>query len=324
MPAFKDLTEQTFGNVFVESRAPNRRVSQRTTFVMWNCVCLLCGKKFVSKGNNLKSGNTTTCGCTNKEGVSKAQLVDLSGKRFGRWMVLGRAEDQIQPSGNRKTRWLCRCDCGKIKPVLADKLVSGESQSCGCLAKEIASQRWTEDLTGKKFNHLLVLERVENVDGGMHVAWRCKCDCGNYSVVRSTSLKTGAIQSCGCKRFSLSEEQIANILTDLDINYAKEYRFKDLYRYKGHSLKFDFAIFNEKNTLIGLIEYQGQQHFRLTINDEFGRVQREITDQMKRDYCLEKNIPLYEIKFDDNIEQKLNEILKNMNVIHDNPVPSLG
>lgn len=79
MPKFRDLTGQTFKDVFVESRAPNKRISNRTTLVMWNCECLLCGKKFLSRGNNLTSGNTTSCGCNNKECVSKAQLVDLTG-----------------------------------------------------------------------------------------------------------------------------------------------------------------------------------------------------------------------------------------------------
>lgn len=322
MPALRDLTGQTFKDVFVESRAPNRRISKRTTFVMWNCVCLLCGNHFVSKGNNLTSGNTTSCGCTNKAAVSKAQLNDLTGQRFGRWIVIERAEDAVRPNGNRKTRWLCKCDCGAVKPVLADKLVSGESTSCGCYAIEYRSERYAEDLTGQRFNHLLVLERVGNVDNNAHVAWLCLCDCGNHTIVRSASLKSQHIQSCGCKKYSINEGTISNILKIENIRFAKEYTFKDLYRFKGHPLKFDFALFDEENNLIGLIEYQGQQHYQPTINEEFGKVQREITDRMKQDYCRKNNIRLFEIKYDDNIKQKVYEILKLLNIKYGNPVPS--
>lgn len=54
------------------------------------------------------------------------------------------------------------------------------------------------DLTGKKFNKLLVLERTENI--GKKVAWKCLCDCGNETIVEGYSLKTGKTKSCGCLR----------------------------------------------------------------------------------------------------------------------------
>lgn len=53
------------------------------------------------------------------------------------------------------------------------------------------------DITGKKFNHLLVFERLENAPGGVPV-WKCLCDCGNYTTVRGKNLKNGSVKSCGC------------------------------------------------------------------------------------------------------------------------------
>jgi len=52
-----------------------------------------------------------------------------------------------------------------------------------------------EDLTGQRFGRLIVLEFAHN-QGGTH--WRCLCDCGNKTTVRSNSLKGGATHSCGC------------------------------------------------------------------------------------------------------------------------------
>ena len=55
----------------------------------------------------------------------------LSGQKFGRLTILHREAN----SRHGKTRWLCRCDCGTQKIVLAATLLRGESRSCGCLLK---------------------------------------------------------------------------------------------------------------------------------------------------------------------------------------------
>ena len=59
---------------------------------------------------------------------------DLSGQKFGRWTVL-----KFDSVIGGHSRWICRCDCGVSRDVKAAALRSKESQSCGCLAKEIAS-----------------------------------------------------------------------------------------------------------------------------------------------------------------------------------------
>ena len=53
------------------------------------------------------------------------------------------------------------------------------------------------DITGKKFNKLTVVERLQNDTGGIPV-WLCKCDCGNFTRVRGKNLKNGSVKSCGC------------------------------------------------------------------------------------------------------------------------------
>lgn len=68
--------------------------------------------------------------------------MSLVGKRFGRWLVESIGEPYIFPStGHPKKRYNCICDCGKKKLVREDTLLGGESQSCGCLARELASDR---------------------------------------------------------------------------------------------------------------------------------------------------------------------------------------
>jgi len=70
-------------------------------------------------------------------------IIDLVGQRYGRLVVIERAEDQVFPSGNRKAKWLCRCDCGETVTVLGCHLRSGNTNSCGCLQREMSAQRNT-------------------------------------------------------------------------------------------------------------------------------------------------------------------------------------
>ena len=70
--------------------------------------------------------------------MSKFQ--DLTGQRFGRLVVLKRAEN----SKNGATRWHCQCDCGKTTTPHATSLKMGGSQSCGCLRDESTARRSTK------------------------------------------------------------------------------------------------------------------------------------------------------------------------------------
>lgn len=56
---------------------------------------------------------------------------DLTGQRFGRLTVVRR-----QPPKNKKTYWLCVCDCGQKTEVATHHLTSGHTESCGCLRFE--------------------------------------------------------------------------------------------------------------------------------------------------------------------------------------------
>lgn len=62
--------------------------------------------------------------------------LDLNGKRFGRLTIIKRVENRILPSGQKRSQWLCKCDCGNYATVLGYMLTSGNTQSCGCLHNE--------------------------------------------------------------------------------------------------------------------------------------------------------------------------------------------
>ena len=56
------------------------------------------------------------------------------------------------------------------------------------------------DLTGQKFGRLTVLYKDNNRKTNSGSYWICKCDCGKIKSVKSSSLRRGEIQSCGCYR----------------------------------------------------------------------------------------------------------------------------
>jgi hypothetical protein len=65
---------------------------------------------------------------------------NITGQRFGRLVAL-------EPEGrDRKgaVLWLCQCDCGATK-IISGSLISGKTQSCGCLHREAIAARNVRD-----------------------------------------------------------------------------------------------------------------------------------------------------------------------------------
>lgn len=54
-----------------------------------------------------------------------------------------------------------------------------------------------EDLTGKKFGSLTVVEYGGQYKPSGNIYWRCKCECGNYTNTSGSSLRSGKSVSCG-------------------------------------------------------------------------------------------------------------------------------
>jgi len=129
-----------------------------------------------------------------------AKLVDLTGQKFGKLVVLHRDVCKEKEKNNNTTYWKCKCECGNEISVASGSLKSGNTRSCGCLMTELKRQRRT-DLTNRRFGKLIVLYRTEDYIDSYnkhHSKWHCQCDCGNECDVLEASLKQNLTQSCGC------------------------------------------------------------------------------------------------------------------------------
>ena len=288
----KDLIGQKFGRLTVLERD----LSKRGVAAYWICRCD-CGVVKSIRGSNLTTTKnpTKSCGCLAREiNTNRQDLTSLIGKRFGRLVVLER--DLSKPRGKGySSYWICQCDCGNKTSVATSQLNSGKTKSCGCLHRECLSQRNIKDITGQRFGMIVAKERLNEKNNHNSYLWRCECDCGNKNYKCSTeNLLSGRIHSCGCNKKSMGERIIASILQKNNINFVTEYSFKDLFSQKDYLLRFDFAIF-EKNNLIRLIEFDGEQHSNR--RSRFFSEELLLNDQLKNEYCKQHNISLVRIPY---------------------------
>ena len=220
--------------------------------------------------------------------MANHNFIDETGKQYGELTVLYRAENN--KSG--RAMWHCRCSCGNELDVLGKSLRNGNTKSCGCYQRRRAAESNMErvgPLVGQKFGKLTVLEEVgflTHPNGKRSRVYKCLCDCGNYCEVQHQYLAYGVTTSCGCMR-SKGEFQIAQLLTEHEIDFEQEYIFTDLKDILP--LRFDFAIWQD-DKLLCLLEFQGEQH----IYPSNGFYSNDLIkhDKQKEEYCKEHNIRL--------------------------------
>ena len=124
-----DLTGKKFGHWTV-LRRDRRRQKRRCAQTRWWCRCE-CGSKKSVQSCNLRSGESTSCGCV-RHGL------DLTGQKFGHWTVLRLTKNPHRRAANG---WMCRCGvCGVEKFVQTQDLTDGKSKSCGCLHRADVDQ----------------------------------------------------------------------------------------------------------------------------------------------------------------------------------------
>ena len=166
-----DLTGQVFGKLTVLYHTADYIQPSGQHKQMVHCICE-CGKECDVRVSDIKSGNTKSCGCFQEYSRGKNQFVDLTGKRYGKLLVMYRQPNRVTPSGQNIRMWHCKCDCGNECDVYATRLKGGQS-SCGCLSQEKRANRAKERKQlqvdylklkadkRKENNHLLSDERFQ-------------------------------------------------------------------------------------------------------------------------------------------------------------------
>lgn len=65
------------------------------------------------------------------------------------------------------------------------------------------------NLTSLRFGRLVALYPHGRSSGA--ITWLCRCDCGEYKIVKSYNLTKGGVKSCGCLRKGLKNEICSEI-----------------------------------------------------------------------------------------------------------------
>lgn len=127
----KNLQNQRFGRLIALKPTKNR---DGNNCVIWECLCD-CGNITYIPSRNLRNGKTKSCGCIQKEIISKINAdaaLDLIGYRFGKLVVT----EKTPLRNHEHIIWKCKCDCGKDCYVASHYLRNGDTSSCGCIASK--------------------------------------------------------------------------------------------------------------------------------------------------------------------------------------------
>ena len=153
MPKIIDMTGwimaehgQPDSRLTILKRVENHITKGGNSQTQWLCECSCYNEfgehpKIVVKGNNLRSGNTKSCGCIHREQLIQRNLENSSvkiGNKYGKLTVIADLGLRKQLSRNKNERWsLCQCDCGS-KPIEVknNMLQNGWKKSCGCLQSQ--------------------------------------------------------------------------------------------------------------------------------------------------------------------------------------------
>lgn len=95
--------------------------------IRWVCKCD-CGNIVITKSASLNGGKAKSCGCYAKDRTREMQILDLSGRVFGKLTVIELDESKR----GHGAYWICRCECGNTCSVWRKHLIRRYTNSCGC------------------------------------------------------------------------------------------------------------------------------------------------------------------------------------------------
>ena len=216
---------------------------------------------------------------------------DLTGTENEYFKFISRAPN----SKSGRVRWNCQCKlCGNY--CVKESSNVNRDQGCGCARKANIGKALRKDLTGLRFGKLIAKQYSGKSNNSGNAIWICECDCGNVCEVDSNNLTSLHTYSCGCIKYSIGVKNIICLLNNNNIQYQLEYAIPG--ETQGHPYRFDFALFDNEH-LIRLIEFDGEQHFKMTggyMNNETLQKRQE-RDNRKNKWAIENNIPLVRIPY---------------------------
>ncbi len=200
--------------------------------------------------------------------------IELIGQRFGMVTVLF-----FNGSENNNRIWKCICDCGNVVKKTTKQLHGGKSDSCGCLQKNILSQR-------NKNNALHGLSRHPIYKVWSSMMHRC------YSEIDKSYNDYGGRGIIVCERWHKFE----NFYEDVVGGYKKGLQI-DRENVNGNYELSNFRwattieqARNKRNNIY--IEYEGEVYFMSDLAKQFNILPETVNSRLKRSYSIKDALTL--------------------------------
>lgn len=270
---------------------------------------LKCGHIWLPTSANLLQGRSKCPKCSGKHHRSPQEFCEfVLEKTNGEFSSMGDFK------GNNYTTTFKHNVCGHVFKAKPQTFLKGEIGCRKCSNMLIHDKERVELLLEDKYGneYTLLSDEVKNNRDVIIILHNV---CKKEFETTSNRIININITCSHCKPSgSKGEMEIGRLLKQNSINFIREYTFDDC-RHKS-ILFFDFAIFDHNDSLIGLIEFDGKQHFEPI--DFFGGLEgfktNKIRDGIKNNYCKKNNIPLIRIPYweEDSIEVYVNDFLKGL------------
>lgn len=260
--------------------------------------CNICSNIWITKANNLTSGNG--CPKCGKEKAKKTVKWNLTTEEYF---------DRLPKNVQNKVTILSKYSgvyepvdvkCNKCGEEWRTKPINLKKGHC-CLKCGRKDRNKKTSLTHEEFKNKVyeyhgdrIKVLTKYISGSKEIEFLCN-DCGKKSKKKEARI----LLRRGCSNcvFSKGEKKIQDLLETNLINFEREYKIEGLSDIGF--LRFDFAIFKDSGELSHLIEYDGRQHFEPILY--FGGEERfkdQIKkDQIKNEYCKNNNIRLIRISY---------------------------
>ena len=154
---YVDLIGQRFGKLEVLKQGETKEVKFYSKVqdkyytrkkIYLTCKCDCGNIKDIPIESLTKKKPTKSCGCLmGHYGTKPPQEIkpkEIGGQRFTKLVAvkrLPRPENYPHKTHRQTYQWECLCDCGNTTIVTVANLMNGQTQSCGCLKKDISKRK---------------------------------------------------------------------------------------------------------------------------------------------------------------------------------------
>ena len=261
---------------------------------------LKCTKCGWIKKTNMNAVKSQPTGCAKCKGLVKKTAEDVSKLihelTSGEYELLGEFNGVDTPM---KIRHNCDdCNNNEYNVTFSNFKKGTRCPECAKVLQGVnktKSSKWKDRFVEnvKEFNYEIISNELKRKKDKIEINNK---NCNHESFLMSPDKFERGQRCPKCLR-STGEEEIAKVLSKNNLRYIEQKRFDDLV-YKKR-LSFDFAVIDNKNKIIAMIEFDGEQHFRAVDffggSDNFEKT--KLRDSMKNDYCMKNNIQLLRISY---------------------------